>query len=167
MSTRTKAPTCSVLFEGDRAVGVRIKDADGAVTLEQHLDHVDAVMRIHAVPARVLQHHVVELAAHHLPGLRAFVRLVVPEVEGRRQLAVGVDELHAVLFDEAALLHLLEHVEPLEDPIRFGDERFANVEARELLALEQRHLQSGLGEKGRRGRAGRPATDYNDIVFGA
>ena len=79
----------------------------------------------------------VELAADDLPGLRALVRLVVPEVERRRQLAGGVDELHAVLLDEVALLHLRQHVEPLEHPVRLGDQRLADVEARKVLALEE------------------------------
>jgi len=72
--------------------------------------------------AGVVEHHVIEFAAHDLPGLRAFVRLVVPEIERRRQLAVGIDELHAVLLDEVALLHLLEHVEPLQHPVGLGDQ---------------------------------------------
>jgi hypothetical protein len=75
-------------------------------------------VRIDAVLAGVLEHHLIELAAHDLPGLRALVRLVVVEVERRRFLAGGVHELHAVLLDEVALLHLLEHVEPLEAPSR-------------------------------------------------
>ena len=49
---------------------------------------------------RVVEHHLVELAANDLPGLRALVRLVVPEVERRRLLARRVDELDAVLLDE-------------------------------------------------------------------
>ncbi len=92
--------------------------ADGPVALEQHVEHAHALVRLHAVLAGVVEHHLVELAAHHLPGLRALVRLVVPEVERRRQLAAGVDELHAVLLDEVALLHLVEHVEPLRAPSR-------------------------------------------------
>ena len=66
-----------------------------------------------------------------LPGLRALVRLVVPEVERRRQLAVGADELHAVLLDEVAGLHLRQHAEPLQHPVGLGDQRLADVEARE------------------------------------
>jgi hypothetical protein len=63
--------------------------AHGAAVLHQHVEHAHALVRVDAVLARVLEHHLVELAAHDLPGLRALVRLVVPEVEGRRQLAVA------------------------------------------------------------------------------
>ena len=50
----------------------------------EHGVHAHALVGVDAVLARVLEQHVVELAAHHLPGLRALVRFVVPEVEGRR-----------------------------------------------------------------------------------
>src|SRR5207237_5868682 len=83
------------------------------------------------------QHQQIKLAAHDLPRLRALMRLVVPEVEWRRQLALGIDELHAMLLDEMALFHLVEHLEPLEDPVGFRDERFADMEARKALALAQ------------------------------
>ena len=63
---------------------------------------------------RFIEHHLVELAAHHLPRLRALVRLVVPEVERRRELAARVHELHAVLLDEAAGPHLRQHAEAVE-----------------------------------------------------
>ena len=94
--------------------------ADGAVALEQHVEHAHALVHLHAVLARVVEHHLVELAAHHLPGLRALVRLVVPEVERRRQLAARVDELDAVLLDEVALLHLRQHVQALQHPVGFA-----------------------------------------------
>ena len=122
-----------------------IRDADGAVALEQHVEHARAFVDVDAVLARVVEHHLVELAAHHLPGLRALVRLVVPEVERRRQLAVRVDELHAVLLDEVALLHLRQHVEPLQHPVGLGNQRLADVKARKLLALEQLRRDSPAG----------------------
>ena len=121
----------------ERAVLVLDRDADGAVALEEHVEHAHAFVDVDAVLAGVVEHHLVELAAHHLPGLRALVRLVVPEVERRRQLAVRVDELHAVLLDEVALLHLRQHVEPLQHPVGLRDQRLADVEARKVLALEQ------------------------------
>ena len=113
------------------------RHADGAIAFEQHVEHAHAFVHVDAVLARVVQHHLVELAAHDLPGLRALVRLVVPEIERRRQLAVRVDELHAVLLDEVALLHLRQHVEPLEHPVGLGNQRLADVEARKALALEE------------------------------
>ena len=106
-----------------------------------------AFVRVHAVLARVVEHHLVELAADDLPGLRALVRLVVPEVERRRQLAARIDELDAVLLDEVAPLHLRQHVEPLEHPVGLRNQRLADVKARELLALEEPDSDAPLREQ--------------------
>ena len=133
-----------------RAVRLLDLHADGALALEDHLEHVHALAGVDAVLARVLEQHLVELAALDLPRLRALVRLVVPEVERRRQLAVGADELHAALLDEVAALHLVQHVQPLQHPVGLGDERLADVEAREGLALEQLDAAAVLGEQRRR-----------------
>ena len=61
--------------------------ADGPVAVEQHLQHADPFVHLDAVLAGVVEHHLVELAAQHLPGLRALVRLVVAEVERLGKLA--------------------------------------------------------------------------------
>src|SRR5262245_38667690 len=111
----------------------------------------------------VLEHHLVELAPDDLPGLRALVRLVVPEVEGRRQFAVRAHELNAVLLDEVALLHLRQHVEALQHPVGFGDQGLADVEARELLALEELDRDALLGEERGDGGACRTSTDDDDV----
>ena len=146
-----------------RAVRLLDLHADGALALEDHLEHVHALAGVDAVLARVLEQHLVELAALDLPRLRALVRLVVPEVERRRQLAVGADELHAALLDEVAALHLVQHVEPLQHPVGLGDERLADVEAREGLALEQLDAAPVLGEQRRDGGTGRSAADDDDV----
>src|SRR5262249_43256119 len=112
---------------------------------------------------RVLEQHLIEFAAHDLPRLRARVRLVVPEVERRGLLSLCVDELHAVLLDEVALLHLFEHVEPLQDPVGLGNERFADMKAREGLAVEELDRAAVLGEEGRDGGPGGSAADDNDV----
>ena len=67
--------------------------------------------------------------------------------------------------DERALLQCIEHAEPLEDPIRFGHERFADFAARLDIALQKQHAKAGVGhERGRR-RAARAAADDDAIVF--
>ena len=106
----------------DVATPVLVLNADprGAIALEEHVDDVHAVKGLDAMFARVVEHHLIELAAHDLPGLRTLVRFVIPEVKRRRELAARVDELHAVLLDEMAPLHLRQHVEPLEHPVCLG-----------------------------------------------
>ena len=91
------------------------------------------------------------------------MRLVVHEIERLGQLAVLIDELHAVFLDEMAGLHLRQHAEPLEHPIGLGNQRLADVKARELLALEELHAQAMLGDQCRGGRAGRPAANHDDV----
>jgi hypothetical protein len=98
---------------------------------------------------RILEHQLVELAAHHLPRLRALVRLVVPEVKGRRLLARRVHELHAVFPGEVALLHLRQHVEPLEHPVRLRDQRFADMKPGKPFTFEQLDAASLLRQQRR------------------
>ena len=126
---------------------------------------MDPFVRVHAVLARVLEQHLVELAPDHLPGLRALVRLVVVEVERRRELAARVHELHAVLLHEVALLHLLQHANPLEDPVGLGNQRFADVKAGERLALEEPDCVAAIGDEGRYRRTGGAAADDDDVIF--
>ena len=64
--------------------------ADGPLAFEQNFQHAHAFVDVDALFAGVLEHHLVELAAQHLPGLRALVRLVVEEIERLRQLAAGL-----------------------------------------------------------------------------
>ena len=85
----------------------------------------------------IVEHHLVELFAQHLPGLGALMGLVVHEVEGLRKFSVLVDELHTVLLHEVASFHLIEHVKPLEHPVGFRNQRLTDVESRKPLPLEQ------------------------------
>ena len=138
-------------------------NADGLLLLEEHLQHPRALVNLHAVLAGVVEVELVELAADDLPRLRRLVRLVVPEVERLRELAVLVDELDAVLLDEVARLHLLQQAGALEGEVGIRDHRLADVEAREVVALEEFDAIALLGEQRRDGRAGGPAADHDDI----
>ena len=140
--------------------------ADGPIAVEQHLQHAHALVHADALFAGVVQQHLVELAADDLPGLRTLMRLVIDEVERLRELAVLVDELHAVLLDEGAFLHLVEHVQPLEHPVGLRDQRFADVKAREMFALEQLHPMPLLGDQGGGGGPGGAAADDDDLRVG-
>src|SRR5262245_6346083 len=91
------------------------------------------------------------------------MRLVIPEIERRGEFAVRIDELNAVLLHEVAFLHLGEHVQTFENPVGFRNQRFADVEAWELLTLEQFDRTALLGEKGRRSRTGRATADHYNI----
>ena len=120
-------------------------------------------MRLDAVLPCVVQHHLIEFASHDLPRLRALVRLVVPEIERRRELATGIDELHAVFLDEMALLHFGQHVQALQHPVCFGNQRFADVEPGKPLALEELDAIASLCDERRHRRARRPAANDDDV----
>jgi hypothetical protein len=119
----------------------------------------------HAVLAGVVEVELVELAAPHLPRLARLVRLVLVEVERLRQLAALVDELHRVLLDEVARLHLLQHPGPLQPVVGVRDHRLADVEAREVLALEQLDAVALLRQERRAGGAGGAAANDYHVDF--
>src|SRR5687768_8350535 len=92
------------------------------------------------------------------------MRFILPEIERGRQFAAGVYELDAVLLDEVAGLHLVQHVEPLEDPVGLRNQRFADVKSGETLALEQVDLDAVLGQQ--RGDGGSRWTAANHYDLG-
>src|SRR4051812_21470613 len=64
-----------------------------------------------------------------------------------------------------ALLHLLQHADPLQHPVGFGDERFADMESREAFAFEQSDAPAAVGnESCHGGSRGTTADDYH-VVF--
>ena len=102
----------------------------------------------------------------HLPGLRRFVRLMLDEVKRLAEPPFVGDELHAVLLDEVAALHFGQHVQPLKHEVSAGNERFADVKPRKVLALEEADLVPLLGDQRAGGRAGGAAANDDDVGFG-
>src|SRR5262249_24238331 len=90
-------------------------------------------------------------------------RLVIPEVERRRQFAARIHELHAVLLHEMALLHFRQHVEPFQYPVGLGNEGFADMKPGKAFALEQLYLVAVLGQQRRDSGPRRPTTNDDDI----
>src|SRR5262245_42645262 len=116
-------------------------------------------MDLDVVGAGVVEQELVELLAVYLPGLGTFVWVVIEEIERLGQLAVVVDELHAVFLDKSAPFHPGKQVEPLQDPVGLRDQRLADVEAREALALEEEDAVTVLGDQRGHSRTGGPAAD--------
>src|SRR5436309_356665 len=110
----------------------------------------------------VLEQDGVELGARHLVGV-VRPRLARQEVERLRAAVFLVVEAGAVLQLEAALLDRRPGAELLEQQHAGGHQRLADVEAREPLALEQRHTQPLSGEERRGARAARAAPDHDDV----
>ena len=111
------------------------------------------------------EQELIELRPLDVPRAAALARIVLREQKRRRLLAAAADELHADLFDERALLQPFEHAEPLEHPIGFGHQRFADLAARLDVALQQQHAIAGVGHQRGRRRAARPAADHDAVVF--
>src|SRR5439155_8870080 len=89
--------------------------------------------------------------------------LVVPEIERGRHLTRSADELDAVLLDEGASLHLVEHLEPPQHPVGFRDKRLADMETREALAFIELDAMALLGDQRRHRAPRRPAANDDDI----
>ena len=100
---------------------------------------------------RVVQHHLVEFATHHLPRLRGRVIEMLEEVERRRNPAVHGRELHAVLLDEAGRAQPVDHPDAFQRKVAIRQQGLADLVAREALALYHEHV-APLGGQDRRGR---------------
>src|SRR2546428_218509 len=112
---------------------------------------------------RVVEQHGVEVGAGDLVGI-VRPRLARQEIERlRRAVVLLVDEARAVLDLEAELLDRRLRAELLQQEHRGGQQRPADLEAPESLALEERHAQSPVGQEGCRARAARPAAYHDDV----
>jgi hypothetical protein len=140
-------------------------DAVGTRPLEEDFEDAGTLVDGGAVFLGVLQQQRIEFAAADLPGLRALVRFVVPEVEGFGKPALLVHELDAVLLHEVAVAQLGEHAQPFEHPIGLRDQRLADVEAGEVVALKELDAVALLGDERGDGRSGRPSADDDDICL--
>src|SRR5262245_1168542 len=94
------------------------------------------------------------------------MRLVVPEIEWRGLFSLGVHELNAVLLDEVAALHFRQHVQPLQNPVGFGDQRLADVESGEMFTFEELDLIAVLGDECRRGGSGGTTANHDNVGAG-
>ncbi len=103
------------------AIGVQELDTNDLVAFHDDIAHAYLLMSIDTVLASVVEHHLIELAADHLPGLRTLVGFVVVEIKRSRELATGVNELNAVLVNETTGLHLGQHIQAFQHPVRLRD----------------------------------------------
>ena len=86
------------------------------------------------------------------------------EIERLRDLAVGRDELDALLDRAPRLLQPVEDAESLEAEPGVGHQRLADVIARKRFTLQQYYPSSVLRQH-RRGRcAGRSTPDHDGVV---
>ena len=134
------------------------------IAVEHHLDHARELVDGRARRPRVIEQQVIELGSRDLPGLwrRHFVRH--REVREAFRATVGRDEGGAPLAGEAGLADAILEADGGEDVVDRGQQRFADVEAREPVAFEQHDRVPRAGERGsRRGARGTPS-DHDHIT---
>ena len=121
-----------------RAVLVADGHADGAVALEEHVEHAHAfVRRRRRARARCRASSGRTRCAP--PARSASTRAACCPRSRTAPTACRCALTNCTLYflTKWLCLHLRQHVEPLEHPVGLGDQRFADVEAREALALEE------------------------------
>ena len=118
------------------------------VTLEQHIEHHGALDHLDAVVSGVVEHHLVKLAAQHLPRHRALVWVRVAKVEGRRGFAGTTVELDAVFLRKGTFSQPVQHAQPLEGPVGARHERLADLELGRLLPFEKNDLVASRRDQG-------------------
>ena len=85
-------------------------DAGHAITFHQQPVHRRLLANLRAFFARIVEHHLVELRAQHLPCLRdGFAVVAVEKIERLRAPPVGLHKAHAVFFHKVRRPHLWDH----------------------------------------------------------
>ena len=150
---------------GGAAGAVGHRDPDDGLAVHDEAGDGRFLADMGALFAGVIEHHLVELGAQHLPGLRDRVLVVaIEKIERLGAATLGLDEAHAVFFHEVRALHFRDHPEALERLEGERDEGFADVVAGEFLALEDEHAVTVFGEEGPGGRAGGTGPDDDSVV---
>ena len=146
-----------------RALAVALDHRGDALRVER--DRLDGrrLAHVHAELRRVLEQDRVELGARDLVGV-ARPGLALEEVERVLEPRLLVVERGAVLHLEPPLGERRVDAQPIEDRECGRQQRLADVEPREGLALEQEHAAAGLREEGRGRGAGGPAADDEHVV---
>ena len=145
---------------GVHAVSVREFDA-----AFMHCPDRLALVHAHAARRAVLEQDLVEAGPPHLVGVgEAPVRL--REVPAPRRPVPAPGHRGAGLAHETLRLDGRQHADVFEHRERGGEQRFAHVGARELLALVQGNVEPGAREQGGGGAAGRSAAGDDYVCAG-
>jgi hypothetical protein len=73
------------------------------------------------------------------------VWVVLFEAEWLGEFSVFIDKLNSVFFGEVARLHFVQQADSLDCSVTKWDQRFAYVEAWEVIAFEDRDSVASLG----------------------
>ena len=137
-----------------------------AVIVEGHALDRGGLQQRHVRLARgVVEQDLVELGPLDFVGIRG-PRLALAEEELVAEIHLLIVEVRAVLHQEPAGLHLVEHPQPFEHREVGGQQRLAHVKARKRLALGQRHREPAAGEERGRARSARAPAHHQHVVVG-
>ena len=149
------------------AVGVAHAHAGGALAVEAHGEHLDAFADLGALRRGVLQQQVVELGAAHLERLR---RRLAAEGAGEADVvaaAVGLEgEVRTPLALEAGGGELVPDAEAAQQRLAARQQRLADVETGEALAVVDAHAQAPAREQRADGASRRAAADDDGVEVG-
>ena len=151
------------VVEADRfAAAVPALDGRGDRTAvgDLHRCHSGLFADLGARHPRMVEQDRVELGTDHLIGMRVAAEL--PEIHAAGRLGLLHPEEAAVLLDEAVRVDPLAHAREIEDRHHGGDQRFADVVARELFALAHHHVEALARHQGRGHRSGRAAASHQN-----
>ena len=130
-----------------------------------HFEHARALSHVNAVGGSVVEQDAIEFGADDLVGVRVLpARLLEAPVPPR--VIDAPDHRCAPLLEEAGVGYGLSDTELLEDWHGGGQQRLADVVAREALAFEEQHLAALLREHRGDRRAAGPAADDGDLHGG-
>src|ERR1043166_3926068 len=134
------------------------------VSADIKLRHCPTFAHFGATTLCVLEQEVIEPCALDLISHRDAGEPAIAKGEEKRLAAVAEMELRAVFLDEPRCLQRGQHAHGFEDSLIIRKQRFANVEAGEMLLLQNEHMLPGARQEGRRGAAARAAANHNGVV---
>ncbi len=142
------------------------RDADDAVAFPDQFRDRRFLPDFRALCAGVVEQHLVELGAQHLPGLRDGLAVVaVEKIKRQARAARGRNELHAVFLHERGFFHPVHQAEPLQRLVGEGQQRFADVVAGKFLPFQHQHAMAFFREQGGGGGAGRAGADDENVAI--
>ncbi len=159
-------PISAGIDNESRIDGLAIRQLnDGALRIiELHGRDRSLLANFDALVGGVAQEKEIEFGTADLERAVVLRRQVPIESEGVADFAVAGDEFRSVFRMEFPHFQLGGDAEAVEELVVVGKERFADLEPRKPLALDQQDVETALFEQRSRRRARGPAADHDDVT---
>ena len=129
-------------------------------------ERVDTFVKADAFGDRILGENVIEFGSLHLEGIGLGLIERLGKVEHLRP-ATPVRHEFCAIFKDADFFDLGQDPEPFEHRHGLREQRFADVESRVRILLENVHTPALIGEESGYCRAGRSSSNDEDVAGGA